>query len=52
MISDLEVLTYLATHDLCDFTNLLEEEFNPKELTCNHFPNQESFKTMIYLTLR
>lgn len=48
----LESLPYLATHDLSQFISMLKEEFNPKELTFNHFPNQESFKTMIHLVLR
>ena len=49
---DLDVLPYLATHNLSDFINLLEREFNPKELTCYHFPHQESLKTMIHLTIK
>jgi SAM-dependent methyltransferase len=41
----------LAMHDIPSFITLVKEECIPQEITVNHFPTEESYKTMIHLLL-
>ncbi len=44
-------LSDLALHDIPSFISLVKEECQPKEITVNHFPTQESYKTIINFLL-